>query len=81
MKHAWQDDPEVVEEAMRLAKSAAFDDVDYFDDDHLTLKARGDDGEGEDDSNGEMDNEGAAELDAEYVKENFDHLHVKKIVR
>ena len=63
-----------VEEAMRLAKSAAFDD-DYFDDDNWNFES-----ESDDDSCEGVDNEGT-ELDAGYVKENFDRLYVKKVVR
>lgn len=77
MKRTWQDDPEVVadvEEAMRLAKSAAFDD-DYFDDDRWNFES-----ESDDDSGDGMDNEGM-EMDAGYVKENFDRLYVEKVVR
>lgn len=77
MKRAWQENPEVVkevEEAMRLAKSAAFDD-DYFDDDYWSFES-----ESDDDSCEGVDNEGM-EMDAGYVKENFDRLYVKKVVR
>lgn len=63
-----------VEEAMRLAKSAAFDD-DYFDDDYWSFES-----ESDDDSCEGVDNEGM-EMDAGYVKENFDRLYVKKVVR
>ena len=85
MKRAWQDDPEVfrdVEEAMRLARSTAFADDDYFDDNHWTFENETDetDGDDDDDSDGGTDNKDR-ELDAEYVKENFDRLYVKKVVR
>lgn len=63
-----------VEEAMRLAKSAAFDD-DYFDDDYWSFES-----ESDDDSCEGVDNEGM-EMDAGYLKENFDRLYVKKVVR
>ena len=63
-----------VEEAMRLAKSAAFDN-DYFDDDNWNFESESGDDSGEDD-----DDEGM-EMDAGYVKENFDRLYVKKVVR
>lgn len=63
-----------VEGAMRLAKSAAFDD-DYFDDDAWNFES-----ESDDESCEGVDNEGT-EMDAGYVKENFDRLYVKKVVR
>ena len=84
MKRAWQDDPEVardVEEAMRLAKSTVFDDDDYFDDNHWTFENETDETDDDyDNDNSGTDNKGG-ELDAEYVKENFDRLYVKKVVR
>ena len=73
MKRARED----VEDATSVAKSAAFED-DVLWDDAQRVESESDNDSTED---SEMEVDEDAEMDAEYVKKNFDRLYVQKVVR
>lgn len=77
MKRAWQEYPDVawdIEDAMCVARSSAFEE-EIFCEDECRVQS-----ESDNDSDGEEANE-EEDMDAEYVKKNFDRLYVQKVVR